>query len=104
MMFFVVTYDVPEEYDYLRTKLAKLLENYGFSRLQKSVFVGRASYNMVENMTIEIRELFKDVHELGLDVRIFPLCKKCLSHVITVLDEGMEGSEWLKEEKAIVVV
>ncbi len=104
MMFFVITYDVPEEYDSLRTKLAKLLKNYGFSKLQKSVFVGRASYNMVENLTVEIKDLFKDVHEAGLDVRIFPLCKKCLRHVITVIDEGLEGSTWLKEEKAIVVV
>jgi len=97
-MMFLVTYDIPEPHDYLRAKLARLLKDYGLSRLQKSVFMGRMSRNMVENLAIEIQDLLEGI---DADVRIFPLCRKCLEHAITVM-EGRE-MEWMREQEAIII-
>ncbi|MHA1506246.1 MAG: CRISPR-associated endonuclease Cas2 [Candidatus Asgardarchaeia archaeon] len=98
-MIYVVAYDIPEPYDNLRIKLSRILHDYGMDRLQKSVFIGVLSRNLVENMVIEIKELLKDI---DADVRIFPLCKKCFENSINVLGGEVETG-WIEQTTLVIV-
>lgn len=97
----LVVYDVPQEYDPLRNKLAKLLQNYGLERIQKSVFIGQLSNNNAENLAVEIDELLKDI---DADVRIFSLCGKCIANTL-VVKEGSTSSyqQWKKKAEEVVI-
>ena len=66
----LITYDVPAAHDYLRTKIARKLLDYGLERIQYSVFVGNLSKNQIENLKIEIIEL---INGNPTDIRVFYL-------------------------------
>ncbi len=100
-MYYVITYDIPEPYDHIRNKLARLIMDYGFDRIQKSVFLGKARYDTVENLAIEIEKV---LGEIDADVRIFPMCSTCFSKVVVVRASGTDIRTPLVPEKEIVVV
>lgn len=89
-MVFVVVYDIAD--DGLRERVALTLREYGFSRMQKSVFVGDVSRNVAEMLAIELRRL---VEGNPCDVRIIPVCMRCYEDVIIVarLVEAAEAEE-----------
>ena len=74
----IVTYDVPD--DRLRAKIATRLFGYGLTRLQKSVFIGELSRNMTEMLALELEDL---VGGEPADIRIFPICERCIeTHIV----------------------
>jgi len=87
---FLVSYDISD--DRLRGRVALTLREYGFRRLQKSVYVGEVSRNVAEMLAIELGRLVKGSM---CDVRIFPLCRRCYEGLITVskLEEVEEAEE-----------
>ncbi|RLG40004.1 MAG: CRISPR-associated endonuclease Cas2, partial [Thermoproteota archaeon] len=54
---FLVSYDISD--DRLRGRVALTLREYGFRRLQKSVYVGEVSRNVAEMLAIELGRLVK---------------------------------------------
>lgn len=60
-----VFYDVPD--DRLRYRIADMLMNYGLERLQKSVFVGKLTYNKAEELAMILDDL---IGREEADVRI----------------------------------
>lgn len=87
---FVVVYDITD--DRLRGRVALTLMEYGFSRVQRSVFVGDVNRNAAEMLAIELRRL---VEGNPCDVRIIPVCARCYEGVIVVarLAEAVETRE-----------
>jgi len=78
-MIFLICYDIVN--DKLRTRIAKLCENYAFERIQYSVFVGDTSRNMAETFALEARELIK---KRLAKISIVPICQNCYEKVITI--------------------
>ncbi|WXG39276.1 MAG: CRISPR-associated endonuclease Cas2 [Candidatus Freyarchaeum deiterrae] len=89
----IVTYDVPD--DRLRTKIAARLFGYGLRRLQKSVFIGEMSRNKAEMLSLELEDMVGG--ELA-DIRIFPVCERCIENQIIV------SELYNIEEKEVVLV
>ncbi len=75
----MVVYDITD--DRLRERVALTLMEYGFSRMQKSVFIGDVGRNMAEMLAIELRKL---VEGSPCDVRIIPVCVRCCENIIIV--------------------
>lgn len=90
----MVVYDITD--DRLRERVALTLMEYGFSRVQRSVFVGDVSRNVAEMLAIELRRL---VEGSPCDLRIIPVCARCYMGVIIVARYG-EPSE---AEREVVV-
>mgnify|MGYP000386112618 FL=1 len=87
----IITYDIPD--DYIRTRVANKLKDYGLDRLQKSVFKGKLTRNEAE----EVREiLLRVVGDKEADIRIFFICRKCWDQQIVV------KRMYIDEEEAIV--
>ena len=77
----IVTYDVPD--DQLRAKIATRLFGYGLRRLQKSVFIGEMSRNRAEMLALELEDM---VAGEPADIRIFPICERCIEAHIVVCE------------------
>ena len=75
--YLVVAYDIED--NPTRSKLATLLQYYGLTRIQYSVFAGAISE---KNMYLLSDEIMKR-HDMGADdnVTIIPLCKGCKGKV-----------------------
>jgi CRISPR-associated protein Cas2 len=85
----IVTYDVPD--DRLRAKIAARLFGYGLRRLQKSVFIGEMSRNKAEMLALELEDL---VGGEPADIRIFPVCERCIeSHIVVCELHDIEEKE-----------
>nr|MDO8084979.1 CRISPR-associated endonuclease Cas2 [Candidatus Sigynarchaeum springense] len=82
-MFWVITYDVPVTHDKWREKLAKVLSDFGFFRIQYSVFVGDRTTNTTQACKLKIEAMLK-AGFVPADVRFFPLCKSCEAGAIQV--------------------
>ncbi|MHC1568698.1 MAG: CRISPR-associated endonuclease Cas2 [Candidatus Syntropharchaeia archaeon] len=68
----LVIYDITD--DRLRTKVSKILKNFGCVRVQKSAFLGDMNRNMRDKLKIELeRTIGKDPG----NIQIYPLCNKC---------------------------
>ncbi|MBN1329955.1 MAG: CRISPR-associated endonuclease Cas2 [Candidatus Heimdallarchaeota archaeon] len=78
-MIYLICYDITN--DRLRTRVARLCENYAFERIQFSVFVGDTSRNMAETFALEAQELIK---KRLAKVSIIPICQNCYEKVITL--------------------
>ena len=101
-MYYLIAYDVPEPFDGIRNKLARTIMDYGFDRIQKSVFLGRSSRNSVENLAIEIEKIIGDIEA---DVRIFPMCSSCFSKIILVsTGKTFTDVPIIPEKEAVVVI
>nr|MDO8109711.1 CRISPR-associated endonuclease Cas2 [Candidatus Sigynarchaeota archaeon] len=75
-MFWVITYDVPATHDEWRLKVAKTLSNFGFFRIQYSVFVGDRTNNTVQACKLKLESMLKN-NLVPADIRFFPLCTSC---------------------------
>ncbi|MHA1280092.1 MAG: CRISPR-associated endonuclease Cas2 [Candidatus Helarchaeota archaeon] len=80
-MFYLVTYDIPQEYPKIRARVASILLNYGLERLQYSVFIGRLTGNQAETVSMRLSAV---VEPIEADVRMFPICENCLRKLVTV--------------------
>ncbi len=103
LLFYLVSYDIPN--DSLRTKTARLCENYGFQRIQFSVFAGEQTRNMVEMLILEISDLF--AKRLG-KVVVIPICFRCFEKIsyigmsdLTITKQ--KNAFGYKEEKVVIL-
>jgi CRISPR-associated protein Cas2 len=64
-----VVYDISE--DKVRTKVAKILKNYGLYRVQKSAFLGDLNRNRIDEIVLQCKELANEDKD---SVYIFPMC------------------------------
>ena len=55
LMICLINYDI--EQNKLRTALAKRLQYFGFSRIQKSLFVGSIASNNLRKLKIELKKM-----------------------------------------------
>lgn len=77
--FLVVAYDIEE--NRVRTKLSEVLQYYGLSRIQYSVFAGEIT---VKNMDKMNNSLFGfDLHDDD-NITVFPICEKCKTDIKTI--------------------
>ncbi len=93
-MLYLVAYDIPQEHNPLRQRVAEKLMDYGLQRIQKSVFMGRISRNRAEMLALELREMLKRV---SCHLHVIPVCTRCSRGIIAVA-----GSQ-LEEEEVLVV-
>ena len=77
-MIYLITYDIPQTP--LRGKIAKMCENYGFKRIQYSVFLGSTSQNLVETFSLQAKEALKG--QTG-QITIIPVCRQCYEKIIS---------------------
>ncbi|MBD3256548.1 MAG: CRISPR-associated endonuclease Cas2 [Candidatus Lokiarchaeota archaeon] len=93
-MRFLVIYDIPVEFDPIRTKISTLLLSYNLVRLNFSVFFGKLSFNLAEEIALRLKKLLKKVPG---DVRIIPICKTCHSKVMTIKSKFGEGYKIIED-------
>jgi CRISPR-associated endonuclease Cas2 len=89
-MIYLVTYDVPKEYPKIRTKIARILKNWGLTHLQYSVFIGPLSRNHAESIALQVGAVIKN-HPA--DVRMYPICDRCMSKAIIISDNPLIGNQ-----------
>ena len=82
-MNYLVIYDVPIEYDRIRTKIALMCKNYGLFRIQLSVFWGTLTQNLLRELTIRINDLIQNIPE---DIRFIAVCSKCFQKSFAILN------------------
>ncbi|MBD3213210.1 MAG: CRISPR-associated endonuclease Cas2 [Candidatus Lokiarchaeota archaeon] len=93
-MKFIVIYDIPVEFDPIRTKISDILLSYYMVRLNYSVFFGELTFNKAEEIALKLKKLMKKVPG---DVRIIPICKSCHSKVITVKSKFGDGYKIIED-------
>ena len=93
-MRFIIIYDIPVEFDPFRTKISNLLLSYSLIRLNYSVFFGKLTFNLAEEIAMRLRKLLKNVPG---DVRIIPICKKCHEKVITIKSKFGDGYKIIED-------
>lgn len=71
MQTIILVYDIVE--DGIRAKIATACEDYGLDRVQYSVFAGRLTRNMQEQLMLRIDSLLIKGHG---NVRLIPIGKK----------------------------
>lgn len=75
-------YDITN--NYLRSKVCETCKDFGFFRIQKSVFFGELEADKIYAILKEIEEILNDEYKTDHDsVLILPVCKSCLSKVLT---------------------
>ncbi|MHA1784920.1 MAG: CRISPR-associated endonuclease Cas2 [Candidatus Helarchaeota archaeon] len=74
-------YDVPQEHDDKRLKIAQILKNHGLKRIEYSVFFGNTTIDLMETLAMRLYNVVKNT---PADVRLFPICKNCLDKAIIV--------------------
>ncbi|MBN1800683.1 MAG: CRISPR-associated endonuclease Cas2 [Candidatus Lokiarchaeota archaeon] len=84
----MVIYDIPVEFDPMRTKISNILLSYNLVRLNFSVFFGELTKNLAEEVALKLEKLLKKVPG---DVRIIPVCKQCHANVVTIKSKFGEG-------------
>jgi len=88
-MLYLVSYDIPQEFNPIRTRVARILKNWGLERLQYSVFIGYLTRNEAETISMEIKEI---LHGAPADIRIIPICKNCQKATLIVsVNPYLEG-------------
>lgn len=91
-MFYVVSYDIPD--NARRARLAKVLKNYG-ERVQLSVFECILDRRLHELM---VRRISKTIEEEEDRVRIYRLCADCVG-AVKILGQGI-----LTEDPEVYIV
>ena len=91
-MFIVVSYDIAS--DKRRGKIARTMENYG-KRVQYSVFECNLEEDLMRKMEKELTRVYNPEEDT---IRIYILCKTCLSK-IKVLGRG----EITRDEEVYIV-
>ncbi|MHA1375517.1 MAG: CRISPR-associated endonuclease Cas2 [Promethearchaeota archaeon] len=93
-MRYIVIYDIPVDFDKIRTKISDILLNYCMLRLNYSVFFGELSTNHAEEIALKLEKVMKKVPG---DVRIIPICNSCCRKAIVVKSKFEEGFKFVKE-------
>lgn len=93
-MKFIIIYDIPVEFDPIRTKISNLLLSYNLIRLNYSVFFGNLTFNVAEEIALKLTDLTKKVPG---DVRLIPICKDCHSKAITVKSKFGDGYKIIED-------
>lgn len=93
-MKFIIVYDIPTEYDLVRTKISNMLLSYSLIRLNFSVFFGDLTFNLAEEIALKLKKLTKN---FSCDVRIIPICKSCHEKAITVKSKFGEGYKIIED-------
>ncbi len=75
----IIVYDIED--DALRTKVSNLLQDYGFERVQFSVFIGSRTQNVLKMLEIEIKDL---IGKKKADVRFYQQCDRCVGKTMIV--------------------
>ncbi|NHI93720.1 MAG: CRISPR-associated endonuclease Cas2 [Candidatus Lokiarchaeota archaeon] len=89
----LVIYDVPEEFDDYRTKIAQVLKNFGLKRIEYSVFFGNSTMNLMETIAMQLSAVSR---KIKADIRLFPICNNCLEKCIVVKENNMFSFEEMK--------
>ncbi|MGV9172820.1 MAG: CRISPR-associated endonuclease Cas2 [Promethearchaeia archaeon] len=97
-MRYIIIYDIPIEFDNIRTQISDMLLSYNLVRLQYSVFFGRLSKSLVEEVELRLKKRMKDVPG---DVRIIPVCNKCHSKAITIKSKFEDGYKTIEDILAL---
>lgn len=84
-MLHLVVYDITDDAN--RTRLSRLLEKFGLSRVQYSAFRGELNPNDRESLARQILKFIKDERDC---IFIVPLCQRCASLAIVVSNTGVE--------------
>ena len=82
----IVMYDVPD--DRLRTRIARICEDYGMQRIQYSTFVGPMNRNRQEEAFMKIT---RGVGKQEANVLLLAVCDKDLAmrkHLVIANDHG----------------
>jgi CRISPR-associated endonuclease Cas2 len=93
-MKFIIIYDIPIEFNPIRTKISDLLLSYNLVRLNFSVFFGEITLNRAEEIGLRLEKIMKNVPG---DVRIIPICKTCHSKAITIKSKFGEGYKIIED-------
>ena len=76
-MIITVMYDITENKE--RKGVVDTLEEFGFYRLQKSVFIGNIDKALYKTLSVSMSRFLKR----GDKIYILPLTKWCLSNILT---------------------
>ncbi|MFN3383532.1 MAG: CRISPR-associated endonuclease Cas2 [Archaeoglobaceae archaeon] len=94
-MLHLVVYDITDDAN--RTKLAKLLEKFGLTRVQYSAFRGNLNPNDRHALARQVVRFIKDPNDC---IFIIPLCQRCSSLAIVVSNKGVE----LVKDKSVEIL
>ncbi len=70
-MLILVIYDITE--DEVRQKVANLLLQYGFKRIQRSAYIGKIPNHILKELEIKLRKIMKTAHG---NIQIFKITKQ----------------------------
>ncbi|RLI78640.1 CRISPR-associated endonuclease Cas2 [Archaeoglobales archaeon] len=84
-MLHLIVYDITDDAN--RTKLAKLLQQFGLERVQYSAFRGDLNPNDRDVLSKKVNKFIKDHNDC---IFIIPLCKRCLETAVIVSNKGVE--------------
>lgn len=86
-----VIYDISD--NSLRYKVCETCKDFGLFRVQKSVFFGELEADKIDSIREKIEKVLNDENKTEHDsVLILPVCKSCLSKVLTagrMFDAGL---------------
>ena len=78
----IVCYDVEKTKD--RNKVIKVLENYGLTRVQYSVFMGSLTETRLLQMNVRLKRDFK---KPSIRIMVIEVCKACMERALLVHEE-----------------
>jgi len=84
-MKFLVVYDIPQEFNRIRTKIVQILQDHGLERIEFSVFLGNMTRNEAETVSMKLESV---VRKVPADVRLFALCQNCIDKSIIVKEKN----------------
>ncbi|TXT53663.1 MAG: putative CRISPR-associated endoribonuclease Cas2 1 [Candidatus Thorarchaeota archaeon] len=84
-MFQIIVYDIPD--DGLRTRVSRTLQDFGYERVQYSVFFGSRTQNSLEELSLILQEIIKKEEA---DVRFYQICNTCSEKTMIVSRIGEE--------------
>ncbi|MHA1380735.1 MAG: CRISPR-associated endonuclease Cas2 [Candidatus Helarchaeota archaeon] len=84
-MKFLVVYDIPQEYNRIRSRIVRILQDHGLERIEFSVFLGDLTRNEAETVSMKLESV---VQKVPADVRLFALCQNCLDKSIIVKEKN----------------
>jgi len=70
----IIIYDISE--NSLRSRVAKVLLDYGCIRIQKSAFWGAMNHNTREKLRLQLERMMQDREG---NIQFYPMCSKCYS-------------------------
>lgn len=88
----IIIYDISE--NSLRTRVAKVLLDYGCIRIQKSAFWGVLNHNTQDKLRLRLERMMQGKEG---NIQFYPICRKCFS-----LKESIGEIYEVKEEDVSV--